>query len=107
MSNYDSFSDCHKYVTVANGTRVPVLGQGTCGILCQVYYVPDLSHSLLSVNSLTSDGMTVKFDDDYAIISKGVSPFVFDPIKAVKLDGLYKLSQVLIYHMYRVQHENH
>ena len=47
------------------------------------------------MNSLTSDGMSVKFDDNYAIISKGVSPYQFHPIKAVKLDGLYKLSQEL------------
>jgi len=54
LTNYTILNYQRRYVQVANGHKVPVLGSGRCGLLALVYYVPDLSHSLLSVRSLTS-----------------------------------------------------
>ena len=51
LTNYSVLPLNSKTVSVANGLLIPVLGSGSCGILKQVYYVPDLSHSLLSVRS--------------------------------------------------------
>jgi len=56
MTNYQVLHKGNKYVQVANGQSIPVLGVGECGILKKVYYVPDLSHSLLSVRGLTNEG---------------------------------------------------
>jgi len=49
LTNYTILNYQRRHVQVANGHKVPVLGSGRCGILSLVYYVPDLSHSLLSV----------------------------------------------------------
>jgi len=64
LTNYVKYDVGEHSVTVANGTRVPVHGYGKCGVLYKVYFVPKHSHSLLSVNSLTRQGMTVEFTDD-------------------------------------------
>ena len=92
LTDYNRYNVDEKYVFVANGSKVPVLGIGKCGILRQVYYVPRLSHSLLSVSSLTREGMRVLFKDDYAIISKGDSNLEFDTLRAKKINKLYKIS---------------
>ncbi len=60
-----------KYVSFANGTKVPVMGFGQCGILKRVYHVPALSHCLISVAALTKEGMLEKFNHHDASISKG------------------------------------
>ena len=91
LTSYSSFNFGEKYVTVANGSVVPVEGKGQCGILKKVYFVPLLSHCLLSVNSLTYDGIDVLFSDDYAIITRGNSGLQFDSLKARKINGLYRL----------------
>ena len=82
------------FVVVANGAKVPVMGKGSCGILRRVFYVPRLSHSLLSVSSLTKEGMKVLFQDDHAVISKGESSLNFNTLKAKKINNLYKISQL-------------
>jgi len=56
MTNYQVLHKGNKHVQVANGQSIPVLGVGECGILKKVYYVPDLSHRLLSVRGLTDEG---------------------------------------------------
>ena len=61
---------------------MPVMGEGRCGILRRVFYVPRLSHSLLSVSSLTKEGMKVLFQDDHAIISKGESSLDITTLRA-------------------------
>jgi len=61
LTDYHVLNKMNKSVQVANGQTVPVLGKGTCGILQRVYYVPDLSHSLVSVRSLTKAGCSVLF----------------------------------------------
>ena len=93
LTRFSRIDDANKTVTVANGSRVPVLGWGKCGILRRVYYVPSLSHSLLSVNSLTNDGIVVSFKDNYALILPGSSSYQFHSLKAVKSDGLYRIPQ--------------
>jgi len=77
-----------KYVTVANGSNVPVKGYITCGILKKVYFVPLLSHNLLSVNSLTYGGIDVIFIDDFEIITTRNSGLRFDPIRARKSNNI-------------------
>ena len=47
MTNYQVLNHLKKFVQVANGQTLPMLGSGTCGILSKFYYVPKLSHSLL------------------------------------------------------------
>jgi hypothetical protein len=94
LTNYNRYNVDEKFVFVANGSKVPVIGIGKCGILRQVYYVPSLSHSLLTVTSLTREGMRVVFKDDYAIISKGDSDLEFDTLRAKKINKLYTISQL-------------
>ena len=94
LTNYVKYDVGEHSVTVANGTRVPVHGYGTCGVLYKVYFVPDLSHSLLSVNSLTRQGMTVEFTDDRVTIRQGLSKIQFDDICAVNHDNMYRVSLI-------------
>ena len=111
LSRFQRINDATKTVTVANGSRVPVLGWGKCGILRRVYYVPSLSHSLLSVNALTNDGIIVSFQNDHAIILPGTSMYSFDSFKAIKSDGLYRIPQEIfelhmhIPHVHCLAHE--
>ena len=94
LTNYSKLNLFDKTVTVANGSVVPVEGIGRCGILKHVYFVPLLSHSLLSVNSLTNEGIDVLFRDDYVIISRGKSGLKFDSMRARKNRGLYRISLI-------------
>ena len=91
LCNYEKYAPRERSVIVANGSIVPVEGYGRCGILKRVYCIPQLSHSLLSVSSLTYDGIVVLFKDDYAIIIAGKSGLSFDPIRARRKDNLYKI----------------
>ena len=49
LTSYRKMYQNEKTVTVANGESVPVEGVRRCGKLKVVYFVPLLSHSLLSV----------------------------------------------------------
>jgi hypothetical protein len=110
LTNYIKFEANRKNVTVANGSSIAVEGIGQCGILSRVYYVPLLSHCLLSVSALTLQGIEVIFKDDYATISPGRSNLQFSIIKARLSDNLYKISMVhfemctLIPHAYCLAH---
>ena len=84
LTNYKSYKLNEKNVVVANGSVISVSGFGKCGILHRVYFVPQLSHSLLSVSSLTIHGVVVWFEDEHAIIVPGKSGLSFDPIRAQK-----------------------
>jgi hypothetical protein len=64
LTDYVRYHPNEKTVSVANGSAVPVLGYGSYGILRRVYYVPLLSHSLLSVSSLAKYGIVTSFNDD-------------------------------------------
>ena len=93
LTEYNVFHTIARSVQVANGHRVPVLGSGICGFLQTVYYVPALSHSLLSVRSLTSQGIIVLFEKDHAKLYPGTSGHSFQPIIAKVVNGLYRVSQ--------------
>ena len=93
FTEYNVFHTIARSVQVANGHRVPVLGSGICGFLQTVYYVPALSHSLLSVRSLTSQGIIVLFEKDHATLYPGNSSYSFQPILAKVVNGLYCVSQ--------------
>jgi len=56
LTKYVKYEVREHTVPVANGTREPVHGYGKCGVLYKVYFVIELSHSLLSVNSLLDRG---------------------------------------------------
>ena len=93
LTDYSVLPPNSRTVTVANGLRIPVLGVGSCGFLQQVYYVPDLSHSLLSVRSLASDGCQIIFEKDKVVISPGTSKRKFQPITAYVQNNLYRIHQ--------------
>jgi len=80
LTDYRVMSTSQKYVQVANGHRIPVLGIGCCGFLKNVYYVPALSHSLLSVRALTAEGFNVTFTSDNVTITSGSSKSKFEPM---------------------------
>ena len=111
LTDFVFFAPNERFVSVANGSKVPVIGWGKCGILRVVYYVPRLSHSLLSVSSLTKDGIKVLFQDDFAIIVPSNSGISFEPIRAKKINNLYKISQLQfelctkIPHVYCLAHQ--
>jgi len=74
-------------------------------VLYKVYFVPKLSHSLLSVNSLTRQGMTVEFSDDKVVISQGQSKVEFEDICAFNKDTMsvcWNLSSAQRFLTYRV-----
>ena len=98
------YKDSEKFVVVANGANVPVVGRGTCGILLQVLYVPRLSHSLRSVSSLTKEDMRVLFQDDHAIITKVESSLEFSSLRAKKINNLYEISQLRFELCTRIPH---
>ena len=88
LTDFVRYNVSEKFVVVANGAKVPVMGKGSCGILRRVFYVPRLSHSLLSVSSLTKEGMKVLFQDAHAIISKGESSLNFTTLRAKKINNI-------------------
>jgi len=53
LANYVKLDFNIKYVTVANGSNVPVEGYGTCGILKKGYLVSLLSHNLLIITTIS------------------------------------------------------
>jgi len=80
FTEYNVFHTIARSVQVANGHQVPVLGSGICGFLHTVCYVPALSNSLLSVRSLTSQGIIVFFEKDHATLYPGTSGSSCQPI---------------------------
>jgi hypothetical protein len=93
MTDYLVLPSRSKWVSVANGLTIPVLGVGTCGILKTVYYVPELSHSLLSVRSLAKEGCHIVFQENSVTISPGSSKKRFQPIIAYVKNNLYRIDQ--------------
>jgi len=68
LTNYHVLNNIKKSVQVANCQTVSVNGIGTCGILQRVYYVLDLSHSIISVISLTKAGCSVLLEANSVVI---------------------------------------
>ena len=93
MTDYHVLNELNRFVQVANGQNIPVLGVGVCGILKRVFYVPDLSHSLLSVRELTREGCLITFDQDRVVITHGTSNMRFQPITAYVINNLYRVPQ--------------
>jgi len=50
-------------MTLANKTRVQIRGRGTCEILGQVYYVPEIRNCLLSVRQMDRQGVSTTFSE--------------------------------------------
>jgi len=92
LINYNRYPEGLKYVSVANGTKVPVAGFGQYGILKQVYHVPTLSHCLISKAALMEEGMIVTFNEYGVSINKGVSGLKFRDISGLIVNSLYKVS---------------
>jgi len=106
FTEYNVFHTIARSIQVANGHRVPVLGSGICGFLQTVYYVPALSHSLLSVRSLTSQGIIVLFEKDHATLYPGTSGYSFQPILAKVVNGLYRVSQAVFELKANIPHQS-
>jgi len=68
-----------------------VHGYGTCGVVYKVYFVPGLSHRLLSVTSLTRQGMTVECTEDKVTIRQGLSKVQFEDICVINQDNMYRV----------------
>jgi hypothetical protein len=81
---FDAFEPVKgKHVILGDGRRIPVTGRGTlkvtvpvfgglsAGTLTNVQYTPDMAVNLLSVPSLTSAGLEVRFKDRDCTIRKG------------------------------------
>ena len=96
LINYNEYPDGVKYVSVADGAKVPVAGFGQYGILKKVYHVPALSHCLISVAALTKEGMVVTFRERGVTIEKGTSKLKFRNINGSIVEGMYKVSLLTI-----------
>jgi len=92
LINYNEYSDGDKYVSVADGAKIPVAGFGQYRILKKVYHVPALSHCLISVAALTKEGMVVTFREKSVTIEKGTSGLKFRNIDGSIVEGMYKVS---------------
>ena len=69
---------------MANGEVAKCYGYGTRGFLKRVYYVPSISHNLLSVQALAREGCWITFTDNIVYIDKGTSNLNFPPIMIYK-----------------------
>jgi len=45
-------------MTLADRTRVKIRGRGSCGVLGQVYYVPEIRNCLLSLRQMDRQGVS-------------------------------------------------
>jgi len=61
LSELVIFESPTQFVHVANGGKLPVVGKGLCGVLGEVFYVPALSHNLLSPRMLDERGFSTVF----------------------------------------------
>jgi len=104
LTNFIAYAPNQKCVTVANGTSVPVAGYGQLGILEREYFVPLLSHNLLSVNALTEEGIVIFFSEDQAILHKASSLFNFEAMRTFKSEGLYRIGLHQIEMCTRIPH---
>jgi len=91
LTEYNVFHMIVRYVQVAKGNQVSVSGSGTCGFLQNVNCGWDLSHSLLSVRSLTAKGFIVLFEKVHAKLYHGNSGHVFQTIIVKVINDLYRV----------------
>jgi len=73
----------NRYITIANGTKLPLLGIGNIPILTsnnreilvtEVNYIPDLKTTLLSTRTLTNKGWNIEFNSKNAkIVNKDIT----------------------------------
>ena len=73
----DYKNTCNKYIAVANGVKLAVLGIGNIPVLINnkevlikgVNYIPELSYTLISSKELANKGWQILFKDDNTSIS--------------------------------------
>ena len=53
----------HSSMVLADRSRVQIRGKGNCGVLGDVYYVPEIRNCLLSVRQMDRQGVTTTFSD--------------------------------------------
>ena len=53
----------HSSMVLADRSRVQIRGKGSCGVLGDVYYVPEIRNCLLSVRQMDRQGVTTTFSD--------------------------------------------
>jgi len=76
---------------MANGEVAKCFGYGTRGFLKKVYYVPSISHNLLSVQALAREGCWITFTKKIVYIDKGTSNLNFPLIMIYKSRSQYIL----------------
>jgi len=93
------------FVNVANGGQIPVVGQGRCGALGEVLYVPALSHNLLSPRLLDKGGYSTTFHHDRCEIVHRESGQTLLPVHYDHDLRLYIISQLSLENMLGIQHQ--
>ena len=80
-------------MTLADKTRVQIRGRGTCGILGQVYYVPEIRNCLLSVRQMDRQGVSTTFSEGVCEMTRRDTGKLVLTCKIQDNNGLYTLSQ--------------
>ena len=91
FTTFTPYIDTRTHITLANGTNIPIHGNGTIGLLQDVLYVPNLTHCLISSSALSSLGYTMTLNTSIMVTSSN-SPTT--PLfQGILQKGLYHISR--------------
>lgn len=90
QSIFDNLEPDHTPIRLANGMVIWTEGIGSIGNLNDVYYVPALSHNLLSVSYLNTLGFSVAFNADSSVTVTDHTGY--SQVIGARSNGLYKSS---------------
>ena len=83
----------HSSMVLADRSRVQIRGKGSCGVLGDVYYVPEIRNCLLSVRQMDRQGVTTTFSDGLCEMRDRATGKVVLHCRIQETNGLYTLSQ--------------
>ena len=83
----------HSSMVLADRSRVQIRGKGSCGVLGDVYYVPEIRNCLLSVRQMGRQGVTTTFSDGLCEMRDRATGKVVLHCRIQEMNGLYTLSQ--------------
>jgi len=83
----------HSSMVLADRSRVQIRGKGSCGVLGDVYYVPEIRNCLLSVRQMDRQGVTTTFSDGLCEMRDRATGKVVLHCRIQEMNGLYTLSQ--------------
>ena len=83
----------HSSMVLADRSRVQIRGKGNCGVLGDVYYVPEIRNCLLSVRQMDRQGVTTTFSDGLCEMRDRATGKVVLHCRIQETNGLYTLSQ--------------